>query len=95
MAEKDLVTYNKKVETSAGPYLAKVINLLDSEYMGTLQVQLMKSNTTGGPNEEASNVYSARYLSPFAGQTPRVGITKNDDYETLNRVMVSGQFHLM
>lgn len=80
MAEKDLVTYNKKVETSAGPYLAKVINLLDSEYMGTLQVQLMKSNTTGGPNEEASNVYSARYLSPFAGQTPRVGITKNDDY---------------
>ena len=63
-----------------GPYLAKVVSFIDSEYMGTLQVQLLKTTTTGNPNFAGGSMYQAKYLSPFTGQTPRNGNTANDGY---------------
>jgi hypothetical protein len=80
MAQKDQITFNKSFVSNPGPYLAKIINVLDPEYMGTLQVQLLKSNTSGGPDSEQGNVFNAKYLSPFAGQTPLSGSSKNEGY---------------
>lgn len=64
-----------------GPYLAKVVSFIDAHYMGGLQVQLLKTTTTGNPNFSEGSMYQARYLSPFSGQTPRNGVTKNDSYK--------------
>lgn len=80
MAEFDRISFNRKLWTRPGPYLAKVLNVLDPEYMGSLSVQLLKSNEVGGPDYAQAGTYTARYLSPFAGQTTRSGISKNDTY---------------
>tara|TARA_B100000683_G_scaffold96861_2_gene95636 strand:- start:30773 stop:32338 length:1566 start_codon:yes stop_codon:yes gene_type:complete len=64
-----------------GPYEARVINNLDPEYQGALTVQLLKTNTSGNVAFAEGQVYIARYLSPFAGQTPSFGSTKNDTYK--------------
>ena len=76
----DQVSVHKVPVMFPGPYLAKVVSFVDSEYMGTLQVQLLKTTTTGNSNFANGSMYQARYLSPFTGQTPRAGVTKNDGY---------------
>ena len=63
-----------------GPYLAKVISCQDPQYMGNLQVELLKSTTSGNEPNTSGQLFTARYLSPFAGQTPVWSATKNDDY---------------
>ena len=52
---------------SPGPYLAKIVNHLDSTYMGTVEVSLIK-NVTGDPGVESANI-PVRYCSPFSGAT--------------------------
>jgi hypothetical protein len=76
----DKVSKDKTPIMMPGPYLAKVVSFIDSEYMGTLQVQLLKTTTTGNPNFAGGSMYQAKYLSPFTGQTPRNGVTANDGY---------------
>ena len=72
------------VVAKPGPYEARVINNLDPEYQGALTVQLLKTNTSGNVNFAEGQVYIARYLSPFAGQTPSWGTTKNDTYKAVS-----------
>ena len=81
----DQVSVHKVPVMFPGPYLAKVVSFVDSEYMGTLQVQLLKTTTTGNSNFANGSMYQARYLSPFTGQTPRAGVT-----EIHNKVMACG-----
>ena len=50
-----------------GPYLARVVNHLDTTYMGGLLVSIVK-NISGIPETETSNV-PVRYCSPFMGAT--------------------------
>lgn len=50
-----------------GPYLARVVNHLDTTYMGGLLVSIIK-NVAGVPDTETSNV-PVRYCSPFSGST--------------------------
>jgi len=50
-----------------GPYLARVTNHLDTTFMGSLQVQLLKA-IPGLAETESSNII-VRYCSPFFGAT--------------------------
>ena len=55
------------VVNSPGPFLARIVNHLDSTYMGTVEVVLIK-NVSGDPAVESASV-SVKYCSPFSGAT--------------------------
>ena len=59
-----------------GIYLARVISHLDSSFMGSLEVALLKdqANTTG----EDTETFVVRYASPFFGYTPFESMGFND-----------------
>ena len=61
-----------------GPYLAKVKNHLDGEYMGRLEVELLKNNAEGNTTETSGEIVTVSYLSPFYGVTPYKGTTENE-----------------
>jgi hypothetical protein len=61
-----------------GPYLAKVKSHLDGEYMGRLEVELLKHNTEGNSTETTGQMVSVSYLSPFYGVTPYKGVSENE-----------------
>ena len=64
----------------AGPYVARVVSHLDPNYMGGLEVELLKQ--TGSSNDTAGDgqTFKVRFSSPFYGQTPYTGVSKNEDY---------------
>ena len=64
-----------------GPYEALVINNLDPEFHGAITVQLLKTNTSGNVPFAEGELFTAKYLSPFGGQTPIYGNTKNPGYK--------------
>jgi len=51
-----------------GPYLAEVVNHLDSTYMGTIEVALLNRMATTDVSVK-SMTFTVRYMSPFAGVT--------------------------
>lgn len=61
-----------------GPYLAKVKSHLDGEYMGRIEVELLKHNTEGNSTETTGQMVTVSYLSPFYGVTPYKGVTENE-----------------
>jgi len=63
-----------------GPFEARVISHLDPHFMGTIQVELLKKTTAGNDGATPGQTFNAKYLSPFAGQTPAWSVTKNEDY---------------
>lgn len=65
----------------AGPYEAIVVNNLDTKYMGSLVVELLRYTSAGGTPERSGQLLNVRYLSPFYGVTPHAAITPNDGYE--------------
>jgi Transglycosylase SLT domain/Type VI secretion system/phage-baseplate injector OB domain len=52
---------------SPGPYLAEITNHLDTSYMGSLEVALIKGLPGNVSNQEET--YIVKYLSPFYGVT--------------------------
>ena len=67
----------------SGPYLAKIINHLDSEYMGAIEVEILKITENGNPSTAVGSGYQlpCYYVSPFYNVTPREGVKKNQGYE--------------
>jgi len=61
-----------------GPFLAKVISHLDPNYMGGLQVEILRP--VGNEGGAEGNLVQVKYMSPFAGQTSVDFITQNNDY---------------
>jgi hypothetical protein len=61
-----------------GPYLAKVKNHLDGEYMGRLEVELLKTSSEGNDTETTGQIVPVDYLSPFYGVTPARGLQENE-----------------
>lgn len=61
-----------------GPFLAKVKNHLDGEYMGRLEVELLKNNSEGNSTETSGQLVTVSYLSPFYGVTPFKGTSENE-----------------
>ena len=63
-----------------GPFVAKVVNHLDSKRQGSLRVQLLHTTTPGGDTSEEGQLFTARYCMPFYGVTDVRSNKKNDDY---------------
>jgi muramidase (phage lysozyme)/uncharacterized protein (DUF2345 family) len=68
-----------------GPYEAVVVSNLDSHYMGTLKVDILRSTSSGSiPNKLGTSI-SVRYLSPFYGVTNLNHNTPNDGYSSTQK----------
>ena len=65
---------------SPGPFEAIVINNLDTKYMGTLQVELLKQSASGNQPERSGQIFEASYLSPFYNVTPVSQSSRNEGY---------------
>ena len=77
----DRTSKHEIVTMEPGPYEAIVINNLDPTYHGALTVNLLKTNTASNEAFADGELYTAKYLSPFAGNTPAFANTKNDSYK--------------
>ena len=80
MAYEDIRRSKPKSTSQTGPFEAVIVNNLDTKYMGTLQVELLKSTGSGNQPERSGQVFEASYLSPFYGVTPVGGNSKNEGY---------------
>lgn len=67
----------RRPNTAPGVYLGKVVNHLDSTFMGGIEVEIQKRTEAGS----LTDYVQCRYASPFWGQTPYEGVTNNDGYE--------------
>ena len=65
---------------SSGPYLGKIKNHLDSEYMGAVEVEILKINESGNPEGGSGYLLPCYYVSPFYGVTPREGAKPNPGF---------------
>ena len=62
--------------TSTGPYIGRIVNHLDPDYMGRIEVEILK--TGSGANDVSSGFFiPCTYVSPFMGVTPRQGVSSN------------------
>jgi hypothetical protein len=69
-------------QSRPGPYLAKVVNHLDTTYMGSLEVEILRE--TGNTAEE-SEVHQVRYMSPFYGVTANFHLLSDDSYASTQK----------
>ena len=67
----------------SGPFVGRITNHLDSDFMGRLEVEILKITETGNEDSETSAGYTVpcSYVSPFYGVTPRSGVSKNAGYD--------------
>lgn len=65
----------------SGPFEAIVVSHLDPSYMGTLQVELLRSSAAGNQPERTGQIIEAKYLNPFYGVTPLADTSNNDGYQ--------------
>lgn len=64
-----------------GPFMAIVRNHLDTEFMGRLSVELLKTTTEGNNTDVTGEMVEVGYLSPFYGITPYTGTSDNDGFD--------------
>ena len=55
---------NKAIQKNPGPYEAKVVNVLDPVYSGSIEVEILRS-TESGAGESTGQKVVCRYLHPF------------------------------
>jgi|TARA_B110000261_G_scaffold54640_1_gene64419 predicted chitinase/uncharacterized protein (DUF2345 family) len=80
MAIEDIRRSRPQSVNKTGPFEAIIVNNLDPKYMGTLQVELLKSTGSGNQQNRSGQVIEASYLSPFYGVTPVASASKNEGY---------------
>lgn len=78
-AVKDLIS------TKSGPFEAIVVSHLDSKYMGSLKVDLLRKNSSGSLTERFGTTITVKYLSPFYGVTNLDHATANDGYASTQK----------
>ena len=72
--------------SNAGPFIARVIEHLDSLYLGGLRVELLKTSEAGNVGESLGQTVEVFYASPFYGTTnSQTGPAKNDDYASTQK----------
>jgi len=80
---------NKKALTpdlhNAGPYEALIVSHLDPYYGGGLEVELLKSSSSGNSPEKSGQLVTVKYLSPFYGVSPLAGSGKKDQYNATQK----------
>ena len=67
-----------------GPFIARVVNNLDFDYMGTIRVQVMHEGTNG--KQVPGQIISARYMSAYWGNT---GSQFNGNADTFQETQTS------
>lgn len=70
MAQDDSLNRRPKEGTSktdAGPFIARVVNNLDTDYMGTIRVQIMHEGSNG--SQTPGEIIPARYMASYWGNT--------------------------
>lgn len=72
-----------KSDLPTGPCLAKVISHLDTSYMGSLEVQILRPGS--GNNTSAAQVQQVKYMSPFYGVTGFDYVTNQNDYNNTQK----------
>ena len=80
MAQSRRSNYKNLKDIGTGPYEAIVVSNLDTTYMGSLKVDILKSSTSGSIPEKLGTSIEVRYLSPFYGITNINHVTANDGY---------------
>lgn len=70
----------RKVE-GPGPYVAIVRNHLDPQYMGTIEVELLKTSSEGNTTGVTGELVPVSYLSPFYGVTSISATSENEGYD--------------
>jgi hypothetical protein len=65
---------------SPGPFLAKVVSHLDPNYMGSLEVQLLRE--VGNDPGKEGQLHVVKYMSPFAGSTSVDYVTDDETDES-------------
>ncbi len=65
------------------PCLAKVISHLDTGYMGTIQVQLLRPGA--GNDTSSTQTHTVRYMSPFWGNTSVDYVANQNDYNNTQK----------
>ena len=63
-----------------GPFEAIIVSHLDPYYGGALEVELLKSSSSGNTPEKTGQLITVKYLSPFYGVTPLSANGKYDQY---------------
>ena len=85
MANQDTRTPEEQPKASSfdgpGPFMAVVKNHLDTEFMGSLEVELLKSSTEGNTTDVSGEMAIVSYLSPFYGITPYSGTSDNEGFD--------------
>jgi len=78
---KEMFTQNK----DPGPFEAIIVNHLDPYYGGGLEVELLKSSSSGNSPEKTGQLVTVKYLSPFYGITPLAANGKYDQYNATQK----------
>jgi hypothetical protein len=65
-----------------GPFLAKVVSLIDPTYMGVLEVEILRP--VGGSTSEGQ-LHQVKYMSPFYGQTSVKYNGSTNDYNNTQK----------
>lgn len=66
----------RQEKTDSGIYLGKVVNYLDTRFMGGLEVELLKRKSASNTSQRIQ----CKYASPFYGVTPYSGLSNSNDY---------------
>lgn len=68
-------------KTNSGIYLGRVVNHLDTRYMGALEVELMKKRDSANVGQ----YIQCKYASPFFGTTSYNGLGRGSDYKSTQK----------
>ena len=69
-------------DSRPGPYLARVVSHLDTSYMGSLEVEILRP--TGGDADQGQ-LHIVKYMSPFFGATSVAFTTSTNDYNNTQK----------
>ena len=67
-------------QNPSGIYVGMVVSHLDTKFMGSLEIELLKSTESGNLTRRTGQIVQAKYMSPFYGVTPYKDMTKNSGY---------------
>ena len=67
--------------TGSGPYIGRVSNHLDTEYMGSIEVEILKVTEAGSSDENSGYFVPCTYVSPFLGNTSRESVAERYGFD--------------
>jgi Type VI secretion system/phage-baseplate injector OB domain len=78
----DIASKSSKRPAPEVPRIGRVVNYLDTDYMGGLEVQILKET---GNTEFEGEIFQVRMMNPFIGQTGYKFVQNNNDYNSTQK----------